>query len=220
MTDRSLGSDLWDVDGNEYVDLVNGFGSIFFGHNPEFIRSALKAQLDAGIEIGPQSPIAGEVAQLICDTVGMERAAFCNTGSEAVTAAIRTARTVTGRDKIAMFAGAYHGIFDEVLVRPRVRDGVPAAQPIAPGIPAAMADNVMVLEYGEDSALDGHQGARRRTCRRASRTGAEQAAGSATARFPARVASDHGAIRHGAWCSTRSLRASACIPAECNQCSA
>jgi acyl transferase domain-containing protein/glutamate-1-semialdehyde aminotransferase/acyl carrier protein len=154
VTERSLGSRLWDIDGNEYVDLVNGFGSIFFGHNPDFIRSALKAQLDAGIEIGPQSPIAGEVAQLVCDTVGLQRAAFCNTGSEAVTAAIRTARTVTGRDKIVMFAGAYHGIFDEVLVRPRMRDGVPGAQPIAPGIPEAMADNVIVLEYGQDSALD------------------------------------------------------------------
>jgi acyl transferase domain-containing protein len=154
VTKRSLGSRLWDVDGNEYVDLVNGFGSIFFGHNPEFIRSALKTQLDAGIEIGPQSPIAGKVAQLVCDTVGMQRAAFCNTGSEAVTAAIRTARTVTGRDKIAMFAGAYHGIFDEVLARPVVRDGAPRAQPIAPGIPQAMTDNIIVLDYGQDSALD------------------------------------------------------------------
>ena len=86
--------------------------------------------------------------------VGMQRAAFCNTGSEAVTAAIRTARTVTGRDKIAVFAGAYHGIFDEVLVRARQRDGLPAAQPIAPGIPAAMAENIMVLEYGDGAALD------------------------------------------------------------------
>jgi acyl transferase domain-containing protein len=154
VTKRSLGSRLWDVDGNEYVDLVNGFGSIFFGHNPEFIRSALKTQLDAGIEIGPQSPIAGKVAQLVCDTVGMQRAAFCNTGSEAVTAAIRTARTVTGRDKIVMFAGAYHGIFDEVLARPVVRDGVPRAQPIAPGIPEAMTDNIIVLDYGQESALD------------------------------------------------------------------
>ena len=154
VTKRSLGSRLWDVDGNEYVDLVNGFGSIFFGHNPEFIRSALKTQLDAGIEIGPQSPIAGEVAQLVCETVGMQRAAFCNTGSEAVTAAIRTARTVTGRDKIAMFAGAYHGIFDEVLARPVVRDDVPRAKPIAPGIPEAMTENIIVLEYGQDSALD------------------------------------------------------------------
>jgi glutamate-1-semialdehyde aminotransferase/acyl carrier protein len=154
VTERSLGSRLWDVDGNEYVDLVNGFGSIFFGHNPEFIRSALKTQLDAGIEIGPQSPFAGEVAQLVCDTVGMQRAAFCNTGSEAVLAAIRTARTVSGRDKIAMFAGAYHGIFDEVLARPVVRDGVPRAQPIAPGIPEAMTENMIVLDYGQDSALD------------------------------------------------------------------
>ena len=154
VTERSSGSRLWDIDGNEYVDLVNGFGSVFFGHNPDFIRSALKAQLDAGIEIGPQSPIAGEVAQLVCDTVGLQRAAFCNTGSEAVTAAIRTARTVTGRDKIVMFAGAYHGIFDEVLARPRMRDGVPGALPIAPGIPEAMTDNVIVLEYGQDSALD------------------------------------------------------------------
>jgi acyl transferase domain-containing protein/glutamate-1-semialdehyde aminotransferase len=153
-TVRSLGSRLWDVDGNEYVDLVNGFGSVFFGHNPEFIRSALKAQLDAGVEIGPQSPIAGEVARLMCDTVGMQRAAFCNTGSEAVTAAIRTARTVTGRDKIVMFAGAYHGIFDEILARPVTRDGVPRARPIAPGIPQAMTDNIIVLEYGQESSLD------------------------------------------------------------------
>lgn len=151
---RSQGSRLWDVDGNEYVDLVNGFGSVFFGHNPEFIRSALKAQLDAGVEIGPQSPMAGEIAKLVCEMVGMERAAFCNTGSEAVTAAIRTARTVTGRDKIVMFAGAYHGIFDEVLARPAMRDGVPRARPIAPGIPEAMTDNVIVLEYGQESALD------------------------------------------------------------------
>jgi acyl transferase domain-containing protein len=154
VTKRSLGSRLWDVDGNEYVDLVNGFGSIFFGHNPEFIRSALKTQLDAGIEIGPQSPLAGEVAHLVCDTVGMQRAAFCNTGSEAVVAAIRTARTVTGRDKIAMFAGSYHGIFDEILARPGIRNGVPGAQPIAPGIPEAMTDNIIVLDYGQDSALD------------------------------------------------------------------
>jgi glutamate-1-semialdehyde aminotransferase len=84
----------------------------------------------------------------------MQRAAFCNTGSEAVTAAIRTARTVTGRDKIVMFAGSYHGIFDEVLARPITRDGVPRAQPIAPGIPEAMTENILVLEYGQDSALE------------------------------------------------------------------
>ncbi len=150
---RSAGSKIWDIDGNEYVDLTNGFGMIFFGHNPEFVREAVKAQMDTGIEIGPQSPLAGEVAKLVCDMVGMERAAFCGTGSEAVTAAIRVARTVSGRDKIVMFTGAYHGIFDEVLVRPIKSGSDTRATPIAPGIPSAMTDNILVLEYGTPETL-------------------------------------------------------------------
>ena len=150
---RSSGAHLWDVDGNDYVDITNGFGMIFFGHNPRFIREAVDAQYDAGIEIGPQTPLAGEVSRLLCDMVGMERAAFCSTGSEAVMAAIRVARTVSGRDKIVMFTGAYHGIFDEVLVRPtKGSDG--RAMPIAPGIPTAMTDNILVLEYGTQETLE------------------------------------------------------------------
>jgi acyl transferase domain-containing protein/glutamate-1-semialdehyde aminotransferase len=150
VTVRSSGSRLWDVDGNEYIDLTNGFGSVFFGHNADFIREAIQSQLDRGIEIGPQSPLAGEVAARVAAMVGMDRVAFCNTGSEAVTAAIRLARTVTGRDKIAMFAGAYHGIFDEVLARP----GGQRAMPTAPGIPMGMLDNVVVLDYGSPAALE------------------------------------------------------------------
>jgi acyl transferase domain-containing protein/glutamate-1-semialdehyde aminotransferase len=150
---RSSGSHLWDIDGNDYVDITNGFGMILFGHNPDFIREAIQHQLNIGIEIGPQTPLAGEVAGLLCEMVGMQRAAFCGTGSEAVTAAIRVARTVSGRDKIVIFAGAYHGIFDEVLVRSiRSRDGV-RATPIAPGIPMSMADNVLVLDYGTPESL-------------------------------------------------------------------
>ena len=150
VTVRSSGSRLWDVDGNEYVDLINGFGTILLGHNPGFIRDALKAQLDQGIETGPQSPLAGEVAGRVAALVGMDRVAFCNTGSEAVTAAIRLARTVSGRDKIALFAGAYHGIFDEVLVRP----AGDRSMPIAPGIPLEMVDNVVVLDYASRDALE------------------------------------------------------------------
>jgi glutamate-1-semialdehyde aminotransferase/malonyl CoA-acyl carrier protein transacylase len=153
VVNRSLGSKLWDVDGNEYIDLTNGFGMIFFGHNPEFVRKAVQAQMEQGIEIGPQTPLAGEVARLVCEVTGMERAAFCSTGSEAVTAAIRVARTVTGRDKIAMFAGAYHGIFDEVLVRPTTIGGVLRSIPIAPGIAPNMVENIVVLEYGSPDSL-------------------------------------------------------------------
>jgi acyl transferase domain-containing protein/glutamate-1-semialdehyde aminotransferase len=147
VTVRSSGSRLWDVDGNEYVDLTNGFGAIMFGHNPDFIRDAVRAQLDEGIEIGPQSPLAGEVAARIAAMVRMERVAFCNTGSEAIIAAIRLARTVSGRDRIAMFAGAYHGIFDEVLARSGGGQALP-------GIPQSMLDNAVVLDYGSPEALE------------------------------------------------------------------
>jgi amino acid adenylation domain-containing protein len=150
---RSKGSTLWDLDGNAYVDLVNGYGQTLFGHAPDFVQAAVAAQLADGFAIGPQTPLAGEVASLICEFVGMERATFCNTGSEAVMAAMRVARCVTGRDKIAVFTNDYHGQFDEVLVRGKTRGTVPSALPLAPGIPAESVANMLVLSYGSDESL-------------------------------------------------------------------
>ena len=117
VTNRSAGCKLWDLDGNEYVDLASGFGSNFFGYTQPIITEAIAAQMQEGFEIGPQTPLAGEVADLVCELTHLDRAAFCNTGSEAVLGAMRLARTVTGRNTIAVFTGAYHGIFDEVVVR-------------------------------------------------------------------------------------------------------
>ena len=154
VTDRSKGSRLWDIDGNEYIDIVNGFGAILLGHAPDFISAAVHKQIDAGVEIGPQSPLAGEVATLICEMTGMERTAFCNTGSEAVMAALRVARTITARDKFVYFSGDYHGMFDEVLVRATGHGAKQHSAPIAPGIPLENTGNVIVLEYGTDASLD------------------------------------------------------------------
>jgi acyl transferase domain-containing protein len=154
VTERSQGSRLWDIDGNEFIDMTNGFGSILFGHRPDFVIRAISEQVEKGFEIGPQSPLAGKVAELLCRMTGMERAAFCNTGSEAVVAAVRTARTVTGRDKIAMFTGDYHGIFDEVLARPQTMNGVLRSRPVAPGVPQSAVDNVLVVDYGDPASLD------------------------------------------------------------------
>jgi amino acid adenylation domain-containing protein len=153
VTVRSRGSKLWDVDGNEYIDILNGFGPIMFGHAPDFVTEAVQNQLREGFEIGPQSPLAGKVASLICELTGVERATFCNTGSEAVMAAIRVARTVTARQRIVMFAGAYHGTFDEVLVKGIKRNGVPSAIPIAPGTPSQNTENVVVLDYATPESL-------------------------------------------------------------------
>src|ERR1700730_3500166 len=154
FTTHSDGSKVWDVDGNEYVDFVMGFGASIFGHRPPFVVEAVKKQLDLGFEIGPIQPIAGEVAELVREFTGRQRVAFTNTGSEAVLAATRVARTVTGRDKIAVFAGAYHGIFDEVLFRPLTVNGETRTAASAPGVPASAVSQVIVLDYGNPQSLD------------------------------------------------------------------
>jgi len=154
VTTRSDGSKVWDVDGNEYVDFVMGFGASMFGHRPPFVVKAVLEQLQRGFEIGPIQPLAGEVAALVKEFTGMERVGFTNTGSEAVLAATRVARTVTGRDKIAVFAGAYHGIFDEVLFRPLTVGGQTRAAAIAPGIPESALAQVIVLDYGNPQSLE------------------------------------------------------------------
>jgi amino acid adenylation domain-containing protein len=148
---HSSGSRMWDLDGNEYVDVLSGFGSNMFGWGPEWIRDAVKAQLDSGYEIGPQHPLAGEVTDLFCEYTGHDRCGFCNTGSEAVLGAMRIARTVTGRSTIVIFSGSYHGINDEVLVRgtKKLR-----AIPAAPGILPSTAENVLVLDYGTEESLN------------------------------------------------------------------
>ncbi len=154
ITNRSKGSHIWDLDGNEYVDILNGFGPIMLGHRPDFVEEAISRQLHEGFEIGPQTILAGEVAKALCEMTGNERATFCNTGSEAVMAAMRLARTVSGKSKVVFFAGDYHGMFDEVLVKGFKRGGNPHSAPIAPGIPRESVSNMIVLDYGTDESLD------------------------------------------------------------------
>jgi amino acid adenylation domain-containing protein len=154
LTLRSKGSRLWDVDGNEYIDILNGFGPIMLGHRPDFVERAIEQQLRQGFEIGPQTPLAGEIAEIFCEMTGNERMTFCNTGSEAVIAAMRVARTVTARSKVVLFAGAYHGLFDEVLVKGIKGAETPRSLPIAPGIPRESVGNIVVLDYGTVESLE------------------------------------------------------------------
>jgi amino acid adenylation domain-containing protein len=151
---RAHGSKIWDADGNEYIDLVNGYGQTAFGHAPDFVVDAVRAQLEDGFAIGPQTPLAGQVAELFCELTGNERVTFCNTGSEAVMAALRVARTVTGRQRVVMFTGAYHGQFDEVLVKGVGRGDTPRSVPVAPGIPAESVANMTVLDYATPASLE------------------------------------------------------------------
>ncbi len=151
VIERSKGAHLWDLDGNEYVDALNGFGMSLFGWQPDFVLDAVRRQLDSGYEIGPQHPLAGEVARLLCEITGHDRAALCNTGSEAVLGALRIARTITGRETVVLFTGSYHGIIDEMIVRgtKKLR-----AVPAAPGILRNTAEHVLVLDYGTPESLE------------------------------------------------------------------
>jgi len=150
VAERSRGATITDLDGNTYIDLLSCFGANLLGYQPPALVEAMHAQLDCGIEVGPQHPLAAEVAERIADFTGHERVAFCNTGSEAVMGAMRIARTVTGRKTIAIFTNSYHGIFDEVIVRGTRQLRSLAA---APGILASAVENVLVLDYASEESL-------------------------------------------------------------------
>ncbi|MEO3406873.1 amino acid adenylation domain-containing protein [Mucilaginibacter sp. CAU 1740] len=150
IVNKSKGSRVWDIDGNEYIDALNGFGSNFLGYQTDLLKKAVLDQVEKGYEIGPQHELAGEVAKLICEFTNFDRAALCNTGSEAVLGAMRIARTVTGRSIIVAFNGSYHGINDEVIVRgTRKLKTVPAA----PGIMPEVVQNMLILDYGTEESL-------------------------------------------------------------------
>ncbi|HKV42531.1 MAG TPA: aminotransferase class III-fold pyridoxal phosphate-dependent enzyme, partial [Blastocatellia bacterium] len=152
---RASGSRVWDIDDNEYVDITMGFGALLFGHTPPFVIDALRAQAQEGTQLGWESPMSRKAAELIHELTGVERVAFCNSGTEAVMTALRLARTFTGRDKIAMFEGAYHGTFDEVLVRAtKGEPGNCEAMPLAPGIPRHITDGVILLNPNSPQCMD------------------------------------------------------------------
>ena len=152
--DHAEGAYFTDVDGNRFLDITMGFGVLLFGHSPSFIREAMVAQLHRGIEIGPQTRLAGEVAELVCELTGMERVTFCNSGTEAVMAALRIARTVTGKSKFVCFAGSYHGHSDQTLGAAEDGNAHPDAVTFFPGVPQSSVADALVLDYADPGSVD------------------------------------------------------------------
>ncbi|MEO5346140.1 MAG: amino acid adenylation domain-containing protein [Magnetococcus sp. YQC-9] len=143
-----------DLDGNPYVDLASGFGAHLFGLKAPFITAAMQEQIAKGVHLGPQSGLSGQVARLIRELTGVERVAFTTTGTEAVMSAIRLARAATGRKRIAMFSGAYHGHSDAVLAMAGKIDGVSCTLPMVPGIPPEAVGETVILNYDKADALE------------------------------------------------------------------
>lgn len=112
---RASGSRIWDIDENEYIDLVGGFGPAILGHLPSAVVAGVRAQLDKGVIFGGQHSGELEIAELICAAVpSAEMVTLCNSGTEGVQTALRIARASTGRQLILTFDGHYHGWSDPV----------------------------------------------------------------------------------------------------------
>jgi acetylornithine/succinyldiaminopimelate/putrescine aminotransferase len=111
---RAEGATYWDADGNRYLDFLSGFGVFGVGRNHPVVRQALHDVLDAGLADMLQfdAPLLqGLLAeQLVKRSPGMERVYFCNSGSEAVEAALKFARCATGRKRVLYCDHAYHGL--------------------------------------------------------------------------------------------------------------
>jgi amino acid adenylation domain-containing protein len=148
----STGAYVIDIDGNKYIDLGIGYGASFFGNSPQFIKDAISKQMEEGFELAFQSDLAGRTAELVCELTGVDRVAFSNTGTEAIMAAMRIARAKTGKNKIVIFNGAYHGTFDGVLgIAADMNE--PEAYPLSPGITPGMVDDLLVLPFGLESSI-------------------------------------------------------------------
>jgi glutamate-1-semialdehyde 2,1-aminomutase len=168
--DRAAGSRIYDVDGNEYIDWMMAFGALPLGHaHPEVVEAIMQAAT-SGAHFATATPVELEVAEMIQKIVpNAERVRFANTGTEAMMAAIRLARGVTGRPKILKFEGHYHGWHDDLLVSSNVLPAAalglrsdPVKIPDSSGLNRTALDDTIVVPWNDlpalQHALENHHG--------------------------------------------------------------
>jgi len=168
--ERGRGSHIYDVDGNEYIDWMMAFGALPLGHaHPEIVEAITEAA-STGAHFATATPVELEVAEMLQSMVrNAERVRFANTGTEAVMAAIRLARGVTGRPKILKFEGHYHGWHDDLLVSSNVLPssalGLPSDPikiPDSSGLNRSALDDTIVVPWNDlhilQSALANNRG--------------------------------------------------------------
>jgi glutamate-1-semialdehyde 2,1-aminomutase len=150
------GSRVTDVDGNSYIDLTMGFGPHLLGHRPKVIEDAMAAQIKKGWHVGLHNPLQAELAELLNEAANCgEQTIFCNSGTEATMYGMRVARGFTGKDKVAVFDGNYHGSHDYALIKaaPDSPRDAPLGRILGRGVPDVVNDNtMMVLPYHDEAA--------------------------------------------------------------------
>jgi glutamate-1-semialdehyde 2,1-aminomutase len=150
---RAEGAQIWDVDGNEYIDFVGSWGPTILGHAPKVVVEAVRDAATRGLSFGIPNPLEVEMAELICDWVpSMEKVRMVNSGTEATMSCIRLARAFTGRDKIIKFDGCYHGHADALLVKAG-SGALTHGQPSSAGVPSTFADLTISLPFNNAELL-------------------------------------------------------------------
>lgn len=160
---RGLGSRVWDVDDNEYVDVVGSWGPLILGHAHPVVIAAAQAAIETGTSFGAPTEREVELAEMVLERYpGCERVRFVNSGTEATMSALRLARAATGRDKLIKLAGNYHGHADSFLVAAgsgALTTGVPASA----GVPTDLTRHTLVAPFNDlyavDDLLRQHRGA-------------------------------------------------------------
>jgi glutamate-1-semialdehyde 2,1-aminomutase len=149
------GSKIYDVDGNEYVDLHGGYGAALAGHGHPAIVEALRGQAALGTHFAQPTPAAILVAEELTRRFGLPLWRFANSGTEATMDAVHLMRAVTGRDLIIKVEGCYHGHHDsvQVSVYPDASEVGPADHPAqvpsSTGIPRAITDLTLVAGFND-----------------------------------------------------------------------
>lgn len=146
------GSKMIDVDGNQYVDIAMGFGSLILGYSPKIIMDALQEEFSRGIQIAPRHRLVGEVAKLVCELTGFDRATFTVTGTEAVMTSMKFARAYSKKEKIGVFTGCYHGHSDATLITKMSKNDL--GRPLAPGISKSALDDMILFDYNNMTSIE------------------------------------------------------------------
>lgn len=151
--DRAAGAYIYDVAGEEYLDLVGSWGPALLGHAHPDVITAVQRAAEKGLSFGAPTAAETELAELIRKRVPLaQRVRLVSTGTEATMTAIRLARGATGRDLLVKFAGCYHGHSDGLLVA--AGSGVATAGlPGSAGIPAPIASQTIVVPYNDQAAI-------------------------------------------------------------------